>query len=128
MNINTHQYIDRELCGTPVKLSEGTAVIEFTALENMKVDTKGLIHGGFIFGLADYAAMLAVNNSTVVLAGAEVSFTRPARVGDKLIARAEVFSESGKKQEVSVTIFRNDESVFTGNFYCVVPEKHVLDK
>lgn len=126
MNINTHQLIDNELCGKPVKLSNGESVIEFTALDIMKTDDSGLIHGGFIFGLADYAAMLAVNQANVVLAGAEASFTKPVRVGESLTARAQVFFESGKKHNVTVNIYRGDESVFAGTFYCIVPEKHVL--
>lgn len=48
----------------------------------MKVDSHGLIHGGFLFGAADYASMLAVNDPNVVLASAEVRFLRPLKSGD----------------------------------------------
>lgn len=126
MDIKTHQLIDNELCGRPVKVAAGEAVIEFTALDSMKADDSGLIHGGFIFSLADYAAMLAVNHENVVLAESEASFTRPVCAGDSLTAKAQVFFESGKKHNVTVNIYRGEESVFTGTFYCVVPEKHVL--
>ena len=62
MNINTHHHIDSRLCGTPVELSKGYARVEIDTISAMRADDSGLIHGGFIFGLADYAAMLAVNN------------------------------------------------------------------
>lgn len=32
----------------------------------MAADEYRLVHGGFIFGLADYAVMLAINEPTVV--------------------------------------------------------------
>ena len=42
---------------------------------------------GFIFGAADYAAMLAVNQPNVVLGAAETHFLKPSRVGDVLLAQ-----------------------------------------
>jgi acyl-coenzyme A thioesterase PaaI-like protein len=49
----------------------------------MVVDAHGLVHGGFVFGLADYAAMLAVNDPNVVLGAAEARFLKPVRRGDQ---------------------------------------------
>jgi len=43
----------------------------------MAADARGLVHGGFTFGLADYAAMLAVNEPTVVLASAQTKLITP---------------------------------------------------
>jgi acyl-coenzyme A thioesterase PaaI-like protein len=43
----------------------------------MAADQRGLVHGGFTFGLADYAAMVAVNDPNVVLGAAEVRFLAP---------------------------------------------------
>jgi len=48
----------------------------------MVVDDHKLVHGGFIFGAADYAAMAAVNDPNVVLGSAEVSFLKPSKSGD----------------------------------------------
>jgi acyl-coenzyme A thioesterase PaaI-like protein len=104
MEIKTHRKINRELCGKPVKVKEGYAEVELRTTELMAADEKGLIHGGFIFGQADYAAMLAVNHPTVVLGAANVMFLKPVRVGDILIAVARVTSESGKKRIVEVSV------------------------
>lgn len=125
--IMTHKSINQELCGTPVELALNRAVIEMTAKEFMAVDEKGLIHGGFIFGLADHAAMLAVNHPNVVLAGADVRFILPVRVNEELIARADVVEEKGKKRMVRVEVTRGDETVFSGTFTCAVLDTHVLD-
>jgi len=94
----------------------------------MAADEKGLVHGGFIFGLADYAAMLAVNEPTVVLAQASVKFLKPVVVGDEAIAEAEVTDVQGKKRIVKVVVKVKDVPVFEGEFLCIVPEKHVLER
>jgi len=126
MEIRTHRRIDQSLSGVPVELSQGKAIVKLKTDERMVADEYGLIHGGFIFSLADYASMLAVNEETVVLAKAEVKFLKPVKLGDEVVATAEVKGIEGKKRFVSVEVKRGDEVVFTGEFLCVVPEKHVL--
>ncbi len=127
MNILTHQIIDTELCGKPVKLEDGTSTIEFMTTSRMVVDGTGLVHGGFIFGLADYAAMLAVNHPNVVLGSADVKFTKPVKIGEIVIAEAKVVSSKGKKYVVTVGVKRENHIVFQGEFTCFVLETHVLD-
>jgi len=104
MEIRTHRRIDQSLSGVPVELSQGKAVIKLKTDERMVADEYGLIHGGFIFSLADYASMLAVNEETVVLAKAEVKFLKPIILGDELTAVAEVKSVEGKKRLVFVEV------------------------
>jgi uncharacterized protein (TIGR00369 family) len=126
VEIRTHRRIDQSLSGVPVELYQGKAIVKLKTDERMVADEYGLIHGGFIFSLADYASMLAVNEETVVLAKAEVKFLKPVKLGDEVVATAEVKGIEGKKRFVSVEVKRGDEVVFTGEFLCVVPEKHVL--
>ncbi|WP_163329193.1 hotdog domain-containing protein [Desulfurobacterium thermolithotrophum] len=124
MEIKTHQKINQNLCGIPTKLSQGYAEVELTTTEEMAADDKGLVHGGFIFGQADYAAMLSVNHPNVVLGGANVRFLKPVKVGEKVLAIAKVISEEGKKKIVEVVVKRNDEEVFKGEFICFVGSVH----
>jgi uncharacterized protein (TIGR00369 family) len=128
MEIRTHEKIDQRLCGKPVKIEENYAEVELETTEEMAADERGLVHGGFIFGQADYAAMLAVNHPNVVLGGANVRFLKPVKVGEKVLAIAKVFSEEGKKRIVDVVVKREDEEVFKGEFICFVLPKHVLDR
>jgi acyl-coenzyme A thioesterase PaaI-like protein len=100
--------------------------LELTA--EMAADERGLAHGGFVFGLADHAAMLAVNQPTVVLAAAEVRFLAPVAVGDLLVAEARVESAEGRKRRLAVTVSRDGVPVFSGGFTAVVPDRHVLDR
>lgn len=127
MDIITHNKINNELCGTPVLVEENKSIIELTTLENMTADDSGLVHGGFIFGLADYAAMLAVNHPNVVLGSSDVKFLKPVRVNEKVEAEATIEKTEGKKRVVFVTVTREGDAVFQGHFTCFVLPKHVLE-
>lgn len=126
MEPNTHPAIDRRLCGEPIELREGTARVAFTAVPEMAADERGLVHGGFVFGLADYAAMLAVNHPNVVLSGAEVRFLKPVTVGESLVAEARIEEGDGRKSRVKVEVLRDGEAVMSGEFRCVTLARHVL--
>ncbi|MCG6908772.1 MAG: PaaI family thioesterase [Deltaproteobacteria bacterium] len=127
MDINTHLAIDRRLCGTPVAIDTRYARVEMALTEEMTADAAGLVHGGFIFGLADYAAMLAVNDPNVVLGGADVTFLKPVAIEERVVAEASVEDVKGKKHVVHVMVKRETETVFRGVFTCFVLEKHVLE-
>ncbi|WP_297470856.1 PaaI family thioesterase [Thermococcus sp.] len=127
MEQRTHRLANERLVGRPLKIEPGRAEVELLTTEEMAVDEYGLVHGGFTFGLADYAAMLAVNEPTVVLGKAEVRFLKPVKVGDILIAKAEVVEDLGRKKIVKADVFRGSEKVFEGTFHCYVLERHVLE-
>lgn len=127
MTIKTHLGIAQELCGTAVELSPGRASVAMTTSPVMAADAKNLVHGGFVFGMADYAAMLAVNDPNVVLGSADMRFLKPVRVGEKLFASASVRQETGKKRIVDVAVTRGGEEVAAGTCVCFVLDKHVLD-
>ena len=126
MDIQTHLSIAKELCGEVIALSAKESRVRLTMIQTMAADEAGLVHGGFVFGMADYAAMLAVNHPNVVLGAAQTSFTKPVRVGETLEAHAVVQEESGRKRRVEVTVYRGEGVVFTGVFQCYVLDKYVL--
>jgi uncharacterized protein (TIGR00369 family) len=128
MKINTHETINQKLCGVVLALDADFSRIELKTDAAMSVDAHGLVHGGFIFGLADYAAMLAVNDPNVVLGGANVKFLKPVKAGETVVAEAKTTEKQGKKHEVSVMVYRNAEAVFTGEFTCFVLDRHVLSQ
>jgi acyl-coenzyme A thioesterase PaaI-like protein len=102
----THDKIVPGLCGRPVELASGCARVVLETTVERAADARGLVHGGFTFGLADYAAMLAVNEPTVVLASAATKFLGPVVVGDHLDAEASVVRTDGRKRWVKVVVRR----------------------
>ena len=126
MEIITHQSIDQALCGHPLEVESGYSRVEMSTLPSMSADPSGLVHGGFLFGLADYAAMIAVNHPNVVLGAADVKFLKPVSVGESVIAEAHVQEVQGKKHWVSVSVMRQEETVFQGMFTCFVLDRHIL--
>lgn len=129
MDVRTHLAIDPKWSGEPVLLEAGRSRVRLETRPEMAADEHGLVHGGFVFSLADHAAMLAVNAPTVVLGAADVRFLSPSRVGEVLLAEAEVRAEGGRKKTVDVTVRGEgaQKPSFTGSFTCFVPDRHVLE-
>ena len=126
MKLNTHFKVNNKLSGEPIELREGYSKVKLQTSLDMITDKSGLIHGGFTFSLADYAAMLAVNHPNVVLGGSKSRFLLPAIEGDILIAEAQLVRKEGKKLIVDVNVKRNEDIIFTGEFTCFTPAKHIL--
>jgi len=127
---NTHLSIFEDLVGKVERIESGKfAQVSLTVDSRMRVDEKGLVHGGFTFGLADYSAMVAVNDPFVVLLSSQVRFLKPVIVGETLTARAQVDETQGKKRRVRCEVFnQGQEKVLEGEFLCLVLSQHVLEK
>ncbi|NPA58541.1 MAG: PaaI family thioesterase [Aquificae bacterium] len=130
MELNTHGKIDQSLSGKPLAVeTDSFASLLLKTDGRMVADEKGLVHGGFIFSAGDYCAMLCVNHPNVVLGKAEVKFLKPVKVGEELIFEGVVVEKDGKKRTVEVVgKNRDNDTVFIGKYYCVIPEKHVLER
>jgi len=124
--IRTHQNINHDICGEIEKVEVGYVELKLVTTQDMVADDLGLIHGGFIFGAADYAAMVAVNEKNVVLVGCESNFLAPAKFGDIIYIKAKVRHKEGRKRNVHVTAQIEDIKIFEGEFKTVVTERHVL--
>ena len=92
-----------------VEMSDGWAVVRMTVRDDM-VNGHGLCHGGLVATLADSAFALACNSRGVptVAAGFDVSFLRPARLGDVLEATAVERGLQGRSGIYDVTVRRDD--------------------
>jgi len=126
IELNTHQRINKELCGHVVELSEGYAKVELLTTREMAVDHMGLVHGGFTFGAADFAAMAAINDPNVVLISSECRFLSPVKVGDTVVVEAKERYHESKKRRIHVIGKFKDIKVFEGNFLAVVLDRHVF--
>jgi acyl-CoA thioesterase len=101
--------------GLGVELLEhgaGTAVLRMTVTAAM-VNGHGIVHGGYVFLLADSAFACACNSHgpMTVAAGADITFVAPAYEGDVLVARAEERTRYGRSGLYDVTVLRGDEVI-----------------
>jgi acyl-CoA thioesterase len=92
-----------------VDIKPGEAVLAMTVKPNM-VNGHGIAHGGFIFTLADSAFAFACNsrNERTVAAQGNISFIRPGRLGDRLIAAAREISRAGRSGIYDVRVSVDD--------------------
>ncbi|MGA9045156.1 PaaI family thioesterase [Sulfuricurvum sp.] len=125
-SLNTHERINRVYSGEIVKLEVGYAKVLLETNEAMRADEVGLVHGGFIFSAADFAAMASVNEPNVVLASCNCLFLAPVRVGDIVTFEATEHQTEGRKRNVTVKGYVHEIKVFEGEFKTVVTERHVL--
>jgi len=124
--VKTHTRINENLNGEIIKIEVGYVETRLTTLPEMVADDMGLIHGGFIFGAADYAAMVAVNERNVVLVASDCQFLSPVKLHDEVNFVARVRHKEGRKRNVHVEAFVLDIKVFEGEFKTVITERHVL--
>src|SRR5258707_5720370 len=97
------QGLDMEI----VEIRSGQATLAMTIKPHM-VNGQRIAHGGFIFTLADSAFAFACNshNERTVAAQGDITFIRPGKLGDVLVATAREISRSGRSgiYDVSVTV------------------------
>ena len=91
---------DRATNGLGMRLGDvapGRAVLSMTITEVM-ANGHGICHGGFIFTLADSAMAFAANprGEPVVAQYASITFVRPGRVGEVLVAEAAERMHAGR--------------------------------
>jgi acyl-CoA thioesterase len=109
-----------------VEVKPGRAVLTMTVQPHM-VNGQRIAHGGFIFTLADSAFAFACNshNERAVAAQGNISFIRPGKLGDRLVATACEISRSGRSgiYDVRVTVddtviaeFRGHSRVVSGTW------------
>lgn len=124
--LKTHESTNQDLCGEIEKLDIGFVKLKLVTTHDMIADSMGLIHGGFIFSAADFAAMAAVNERNVVLVASECQFLSPVKFGDIVNFTAKVRHKEGRKRNVHVIGNVLEIKVFEGEFKTVVTERHVL--
>ncbi|MCL4710313.1 MAG: hydroxyphenylacetyl-CoA thioesterase PaaI [Pseudorhodoplanes sp.] len=92
-----------------ISIEPGHAVLAMTVDERM-VNGHNICHGGFIFLLADSAFAYASNtyNRRTVAQHCEITYLNPARIGDRLTARAVERQWVGRTGLFDITVNRAD--------------------
>ncbi|WP_250562098.1 hydroxyphenylacetyl-CoA thioesterase PaaI [Sphaerisporangium fuscum] len=94
------------------EVTSGRAVLSVRVTGAM-VNGHGIIHGGYLFLLADAAFAYASNSrGPIALAQhAEITFLRPVPVGEELVAEAVERTRHGRSGIYDVTVRRADRQV-----------------
>ncbi len=92
-----------------VEIKPGQATLTMTVGPEM-VNGQRIAHGGFIFTLADSAFAFACNthNERTVAAQGNITFIRPGKLGDRLVAAAREISRSGRTGIYDVRVTAGD--------------------
>ena len=92
-----------------VEIRPGQAVMAMTVQPHM-VNGQRICHGGYIFTLADSAFAFACNshNERAVAAQGNISFIRPGKLGDRLVATAREISRGGRSGIYDVRVTTGD--------------------
>jgi acyl-CoA thioesterase len=95
-----------------VEIKPGQATLAMTVQPHM-VNGQRIAHGGFIFTLADSAFAFACNshNDKAVAAQGSITFIKPGRLGDVLVATAREISRSGRSGIYDVRVTVGDEVI-----------------
>ena len=95
-----------------VEVGSGRATLSMTVQPHM-VNGQRIAHGGFIFTLADSAFAFACNshNEKAVAAQGSITFIKPGRLGDELVAHAHEISRSGRSGIYDVRIKVGEEVI-----------------
>jgi acyl-CoA thioesterase len=92
-----------------VEIRSGQATLKMTVKPYM-VNGQRIAHGGFIFTLADSAFAFACNthNERVVAAEGNITFIRPGKLDDVLVANAREIWRSGRSGIYDVRVTANN--------------------
>lgn len=92
-----------------VEIGPGFATLAMTVRPDM-VNGQRIAHGGFIFTLADSAFAFACNshNERVVAAQGQITFIKPGKLGDRLVATAREVTRGGRSGIYDVRVTAGD--------------------
>jgi acyl-CoA thioesterase len=111
-------------------IGPGTARLRMRVGDTM-LNGHGIVHGGFVFLLADAAFAYACNTygPVTVAQSAQVTFLQPATVGDVLVADAVERTRFGRNGIYDVTVRRDDTIVaeFRGHSVMLAGKPNLRD-
>jgi acyl-CoA thioesterase len=107
-----------------VQAGDGDAVVRMRVTDEM-VNGHGVVHGGYVFIVADTAFACACNSRgpVTLAAGADITYLQPTRPGAVLEARARERATSGRSGVYDVTVLAGGDVVaeFRGRSRVVSP-------
>ncbi len=107
----------REIIGELLDVELGKSAISvMEATPEMAFERSGIIRSHYIFAQADSLAFSVMDAGSVVTGIANLKFKRPVRIGEKLVAKAQVIRTKGNKSVVLVETRSRGDLVFRAKF------------
>lgn len=79
-------------------------------------EKSGIVRGHVLFALANSLAASVVDADVALTGEAQVKFISPVKIGERILAKAEVVKITGRKREIDVVIKTKERVVFRGHF------------
>lgn len=122
-------YCTQWLGATPLSIKEGYCKLQMTVRKEM-LNGFGILHGGMAYAFADSAFAFASNSygRVAVSINGSMTFAKSAKVGDLLIAEAQVLNVTHKTADFDVNVMNEEGEVyyfFRGTVYRT--SKEVID-
>jgi acyl-coenzyme A thioesterase PaaI-like protein len=108
---------DSEIVGEILEIEldkEGLSLLETSEMMGLK--KSGIVRGHVLFAQANTLANAIVDCEMAVTVEADVRYTAPAYVGEKLLAKAKVIKAGSHRKKVQVVIKSPNKLVFEGIF------------
>ena len=109
-----------EVIGDLVELNlgrAGTSVL--VVLDHMVFARNQILRGHYLFAQANSLAVALVDSDLALTKTAQVDYQRPVKLGDRVMAKAEVMSVQDHRYQVNVKSFVQDRQVLSGEFVVV---------
>lgn len=109
-----------EVIGELVELNLGESGTSVLVVESPMVFARNqILRGHFLFAQGNSLAVALVDSEVALTKSAEVRFYSPVKLGDRVVAKAEVTASENHRYTVLVNSYVHDDLVFVGEFVVV---------
>jgi hypothetical protein len=121
--------VGSEIVGELIDLELGKSGISvFEPTPDMAFLKTKIIRGNYIYSQAESLAISVIDAEAALIGVANIKYKYPVRIGDRLVAKAEVIRKRGNKYFVWVMIKVKNKEVFRGKFILVSLESDNTEK
>ncbi|ADL69008.1 transcription factor FapR [Thermoanaerobacterium thermosaccharolyticum] len=121
--------VGSEIVGELIDLELGKSGISvFEPTPDMAFLKTKIIRGHYIYSQAESLAISVIDAEAALIGVANIKYKYPVRIGDRLVAKAEVIRKRGNKYFVWVMIKVKNKEVFRGKFILASLESDNTEK
>lgn len=121
--------VGSEIVGELIDLELGKSGISvFEPTPDMAFLKTKIIRGHYIYSQAESLAISVIDADVALIGVANIKYKYPVRIGDRLVAKAEVIRRRGNKYFVWVMIKVKNKEVFRGKFILASLESDNTEK